>query len=398
MEQEKKASFSLTTGTDLAFALVVFISFFTIFSSAPITKPIAILVIVFLGIAYVTFGIYGFAYAQKSKSHLTKLGYFIVQLFLGGCIVYFGKGAGINALVLLPLVAHTAMLLDQDRVLIVNVGIIATYILSVYAYSGSLQEVWKGAPFFFTGQVVILIFTQMAVTELNARIRLESLAEELSVANKHLQEYADRVQELTITQERNRMAREIHDGLGHYLTILNMELKAAAATFTKDRKKSAKMIDNAIHITSDALIDVRNSVFALRQEPGQIKQLIERMQAIVEASSSNEMIFKLIVLGKPIQVPPQIDLTLYRAAQEMANNAIKHSGASKVDLTLDYSNSKEIILSCQDNGQGSKSFENGFGIVGLQERVKLLNGEVEINTTPELGFKITIKIPRYYDN
>ena len=230
MEQEKKASFSLTTGTDLAFALVVFISFFTIFSSAPITKPIAILVIVFLGIAYVTFGIYGFAYAQKSKSHLTKLGYFIVQLFLGGCIVYFGKGAGINALVLLPLVAHTAMLLDQDRVLIVNVGIIATYILSVYAYSGSLQEVWKGAPFFFTGQVVILIFTQMAVTELNARIRLESLAEELSVANKHLQEYADRVQELTITQERNRMAREIHDGLGHYLTILNMELKAAAAT------------------------------------------------------------------------------------------------------------------------------------------------------------------------
>jgi len=398
MEQEKKASFSLTTGTDLAFALVVFISFFTIFSSAPITKPIAILVIVFLGIAYVTFGIYGFAYAQKSKSHLTKLGYFIVQLFLGGCIVYFGEGAGINALVLLPLVAHTAMILDQDRVLIVNVGIIATYILSVFAYSGSLQEVWKGAPFFFTGQVVILIFTQMAVTELNARIRLESLAEELSVANKHLQEYADRVKELTITQERNRMAREIHDGLGHYLTILNMELKAAAATFTKNRKKSEKMIDNAIHITSDALIDVRNSVFALRQEPGQIKPLIERMQAIADASSSNEMTFKLIVLGNPIQVPPQIDLTLYRAAQEMANNAIKHSGASKVDLTLDYSNSKEIFLSCEDNGQGSKSFENGFGIVGLQERVKLLNGEVEINTVPDLGFKITMRIPRYYDN
>ena len=123
-----------------------------------------------------TFGIYGFAYAQKNNSHQTKLGYFIVQLFLGGCIVFFGKGAGINALVLLPLVAHSAMLLDQDRILIVNVGIIATYILSVYAYSGSLQEVWKGAPFFFTGQVVILIFTQMAVTELKARIRLESLA------------------------------------------------------------------------------------------------------------------------------------------------------------------------------------------------------------------------------
>ena len=150
---------------------------------------------------------------------------------------------------------------------------------------------------------------------------------ELSEANKHLQDYADRVQELTITQERNRMAREIHDGLGHYLTILNMELKAAAATFDKDREKSIKMLDNAIHITSDALIDVRNSVFALRQEPGKIKPLVERLQGIIEASSSNEMKFNLIIKGKPTQVSPQIDLTLYRAAQEMANNAIKHSVA-----------------------------------------------------------------------
>ena len=74
----------------------------------------------------------------------------------------------------------------------------------------------------------------MAVTEQKARVKLENLASQLSEANKHLNEYANRVQEMTITQERNRMAREIHDGLGHYLTTINMQIKAANAVIDKD--------------------------------------------------------------------------------------------------------------------------------------------------------------------
>jgi hypothetical protein len=108
-----------------------------------------ILIIIFLGVAYITVGIYGFSYAQKSNSTNIKLLYFAIQLFLGGLIVYFGKGAGINALVLLPLVAHSAMLLDQDKILIVNAGIIIGYFISILAYSHSVLEVWKGAPFFY---------------------------------------------------------------------------------------------------------------------------------------------------------------------------------------------------------------------------------------------------------
>lgn len=394
MESDKKTSFSLTTGVDLAFALVVFISFFTIFGSAPITNPFSILIIIFLGIAYVSFGIYGFAYAQKSDTAWNKIGYFIVQLILGGSIVYLGRGAGINALILLPLVAHTAMLLDQDKTLLVNIGIIIAYIVSVYSYSASLREIWRGAPFFFAGQVVILIFTQMAVTELKARIRLETLAEELSEANQHLKEYASQVKELTITQERNRMAREIHDGLGHYLTILNMQLKAAQATLNSDKKKTAKMVESAIQITNEALLDVRSSVFALRQGPEELKPLVERIKNLVESSSTGDLAFKLSVLGEPQQVSPQVDLTLYRAAQEMINNVIKHSNARNAELTLDFGGADKIELSCNDDGQGKAEFENGFGIIGLTERVKLLHGSVKIDTQPTAGFRITIQIPR----
>jgi signal transduction histidine kinase len=397
MDAEKRDELNLTTGTDLAFALVVFISFFTIFSSAPITNPFSILLIIFLGIAYISFGIYGFAYAQRSLSNRTKIGYFIVQLFLGGCIVFLGKGAGINSLVLLPLVAHSAMLLEPDRVLVVNIGIILGYIVSVYSYSGDVMEVWKGLPFFFTGQVVILIFTQMAVTELKARVRLESLAGELSEANKHLKDYAERVKELTITQERNRMAREIHDGLGHYLTILNMQLKAAAAMITKDTSKSEKMVNNAIQLTSDALIDVRNSVFALRQEKGEITPLEERIKGFIDSIPKETMVnFKCI--GSFNKISPQVDLTIYRAAQEMVNNVIKHSEAKEIEIILDSTDDSIIRLSCSDDGKGSESYKNGFGIIGLEERVKLLRGDLSIESSKGNGFKISIRIPKDHDD
>lgn len=393
MDQEKKAYFSLNTGTDLAFALVVFISFFTIFSSAPITNPILILAIIFLGVAYITLGIYGFAYAQTASSESSKLLYFAAQLLLGGLIVYLGKGAGINALVLLPLVAHTVMLLDQDRMLVVNGAIIMTYFLSVLAYSNSLAEVWQGTPFFFTGQVVILIFTQMAVTELRARVKLENLADELSEANKNLSEYASKVKDLTIIQERNRLAREIHDGLGHYLTIINMQLKAATAVIDKDKEKAEKMIESATHLSSEALIDVRNSVFALRQESIDIKPLAERLSIIAESSSSKTQKILVSVHGESREISPKVDLTLYRAAQEMVNNAVKHSKASEVILTLDYTDGNHMLLTSQDNGLGINSMDRGFGLIGIKERVRLLKGEVEIKTSPGEGFMLKIKIP-----
>ena len=393
MNQQKKAYYSLNTGTDLAFALVVFISFFTIFSSAPITNPLLILVIIFLGVAYITLGIYGFAYAQKTDSDLSKLLYFAAQLLLGGLIVYLGRGAGINALVLLPLVAHTAMLLDQDRMLVVNGAIIATYILSVLAYSNSFAEVWQGTPFFFTGQVVILIFTQMAVTELRARVKLENLADELSAANKNLSEYASKVKDMTIIQERNRLAREIHDGLGHYLTIINMQLKAATAVINRDKKKAEKMIESATHLSSEALIDVRNSVFALRQESIDIKPLAERLSIIAESSSSKTQKIQVNVTGEAREISAKVDLTLYRAAQEMVNNAVKHSKASEVLLTLDYTDGNQMQLTSQDNGIGNNSMDQGFGLIGIKERVRLLKGEIEIKTSPGEVFMLKIKLP-----
>lgn len=176
-----------------------------------------------------------------------------------------------------------------------------------------------------------------------------------------------------------------------------MQLKAAAATIKKDSRKSEKMVNSAIQLTGEALIDVRNSVFALRQEQGEIIPLEERIKGILDSIPKDTQVnFKC--MGNIGTINPQMDLTLYRAAQEMVSNVIKHSEAKNVELILDSTDRTTIKLACRDDGKGSDSYEDGFGIIGLEERVKLLKGDLIIETSKGNGFFINIRIPKDHDD
>ena len=155
------SDFSITSGTDLAFALVVLISYFTSFSKTPQISVFLITVLIFLGVAYITNGIYGFSYVNQAETLLPKLVYFVSQLILGGLIIYFSKGSGFNAYILLPLVAHTAMALNQEWMLAANTSIFLVYVISVLSYSSNWTSVWSGLPVFFAGQVFILILHKL---------------------------------------------------------------------------------------------------------------------------------------------------------------------------------------------------------------------------------------------
>ena len=393
MEKSNNSSFNLSTGTDLAFALLVFIAFFSAFSSSPVTSIFLITLIVLLGIAYITNGIYGFSYVKKRNTREIKFLYFISQLIIGGLIIYYGKGAGFSTLILLPIVAHSVISLDENWTMIANFGVLLAYIVSVWGYSQDLFQVWTGFPVFFAGQVIILIFTQMAVNEQKARRKLEILADELSEANRHLSEYAQQVHELAVTQERNRFAREIHDGLGHYLTTINMQLNAASVLIQSDPGKASTMLNKAKKLIIEALDDVRDSVSALREENVDIEDLPQRISHLVEGARSPRWDVSLSVIGVPIQASPPVHLTVYRAAQETLNNAQKHSNATKMQLILDYSRKDRLIFLASDNGTGAEEINSGYGILGLQERVRLLDGRIAIENSPGEGFTVRIELP-----
>jgi signal transduction histidine kinase len=393
MKKSSNSEFNISSGTDLAFALVVLISYFATFSKPPQTSLFLITVLICLGVAYITLGIYGFAFVNQLGKLIPKIIYFALQLVVGGLIVYFGKGAGFNAFILLPLVAHTAMTFDQDWLLVVNASIFLTYVLSIMSYSNTWSTVWTGLPTFFAGQVFILIFTEMAYTEQKARINVEKLADELSQANRQLSEYASQVKDLAISQERNRLAREIHDGLGHYLTTINMQIKAALVILQKDPTQSIHLLENAQELSVEALDDVRNSVSSLREDNLGDLSLADRITKLIESSKSSERMINFLVVGNPRTLTPQVDVSLFRVVQEAINNANKHSRSTEVNITLNFAEADKVKLNVVDNGLGSETPDGGFGLIGMKERIRLINGDLAIKTAKGQGFFIYVSVP-----
>jgi signal transduction histidine kinase len=380
------------SNADVAFAVVVLASYFATFAAIRQANLFDILLMIFLGIAYIVIGIYGYAYCARSNLTILRIGYFLIQIPLGGLIVSLSKGAGYNALLLIPLAGHAVVMLSEVWVYLTTAGLVGIYVVSMASYS-SLTEVWAGLPTFLAGVIFILVFSQSSVSEEQARREVERLVGELTAANQQLREFAVQAGELAVTRERNRLAREIHDGLGHYLTTIHMEIQAARAVMDQNPEQAKKMLEKAQSLTQDALADVRGSVAALRAVPDENLPLPAMIDRLLKNCSSMDLETSLKVNGIPRPLSPQVHLTLYRAAQESINNICKHSQATQVWVSLDYLDYRKVHLMVQDNGRGAEHIDGGFGLLGVRERVNLLNGDLNIQTAKDQGFRLEITVP-----
>ncbi len=246
---------------------------------------------------------------------------------------------------------------------------------------------------YLAGIVFVVVFTQVAVSERRTRAEVERLAAELGEANRKLREYAVQAEELATAKERNRVAREIHDSLGHYLTVINVQIEAARAVMQSDRERALDALSKAQTLTQEGLAEVRRSVAALRASPTESRPLPEVVATLVDECRASGILTESLVTGTPRPLPPQAELTLYRAAQEGLTNVRKHAHASRADLTLDYSDAARVRLVVQDNGVGGNGSSGGFGLLGLRERVQLLGGQVRTRTAAGQGFTLEVEVP-----
>lgn len=394
MRQPEGYGIRTSGDADLAFAVVVLASYFATFSAIKSATTIAIIAMIGLGIAYLGLGIYGYAYCARSESRLLQYAYFAVQIPLAGLIVYIGKGTGFNAMVLLPLAGHAVVLLKWRASYLVTLIITAVYVSAVYLFSGSVQTVWEGLPTFIAGLVFIVVFTQMALNEEKSRREVERLVNELTIANQRLREYAVDIEDLATIKERNRLAREIHDGLGHYLTTIHMQIQAALAVKGRNPDKAREILTKAQSLSQEALEDVRASVSALREgSKEESRSLPEMIEKLSQDSQTIGIKPNVCVNGTPRDTSAQVQWTLYRAAQEGISNICRHSQASEYWITLNYENIKKIQLVVQDNGRGQQEFTEGFGLIGLRERVSHLNGTFSILENNDQGFGFEVMLP-----
>ena len=378
---------------DLAFAVVVLASYFATFSSLQSASAVKIVVLISLGTAYLAAGIYGYAYCVRRKSTQLSILYFWIQIMLGGLIVYLGRGAGFNALVLMPLAGHAVILLPRRTAYIALFVITFSYVAAVFAFSGSVEAVWTGLPIFVAGLIFIVVFTQMALNEESSRREVERLLNELTAVNQRLREYAIQAEDLATAKERNRLAREIHDGLGHYLTTIYMQIQAARAVSGNDKGRAEAILSKAQNLTQEALTDVRHSVAALRSPIDGHKPLADMIGGLLDGARNAGIEPELIVSGDERPLNPQTRWTLYRAAQEGISNTCKHAHASRLWINLDFTQSACVELEVEDNGIGPGEYKEGFGLMGLKERVSSVGGELQIGSSPKGGFEFDIKVP-----
>jgi signal transduction histidine kinase len=231
------------------------------------------------------------------------------------------------------------------------------------------------------------------VRQQNERQRAERLLAELEDAHRQLRAYAVQVESLAVAEERNRLAREIHDSLGHYLTAITMQLQAAGKLIAVQPEQAAESIAKAEEMARESLGEVRRSVAALRASPLDTAALGDAIGEIVETLRGGGIATTFTIAGEARPLPIQSSMTLYRAAQEGLTNVRKHANASAVEVTLAHQ-PERVTLTITDNGTGQRSEKNeGFGLLGLRERVTLLGGALEAGNDPKGGFRLHIAIP-----
>ncbi|NWJ45037.1 MAG: sensor histidine kinase [Chloroflexi bacterium] len=374
-------------------AFIVIITYMTIFLNPRRSfSLLEIIVLVVLGFVFLIIGVALAEYEKRKPTLFIKITYFVIMIPLASSITVLSDLSGAFWLIMMPLVSMTIIMLSRLWQVVVNILIIMALILPIALLTSSWDLFATNLLSFAAAVLFVAIFTEYAMREGKARLEVERLLGELGEANLKLREYAMQVEELAITKERNRLAREIHDSLGHYLTTINMQIEAAKALIDRDKPHALEALDTAQRLTRDGLSEVRRSVASLRALPFENRSLPEAISELVQENNSSGILTEFDVNGEVRQLGPQYDLALYRTVQEGLTNIRKHSLATTGALTLIYQPEK-VSLTVQDNGVGTVENGHGFGLMGLKERIHLLGGEVKVETAPGNGFKLCVELP-----
>lgn len=223
---------------------------------------------------------------------------------------------------------------------------------------------------------------------------LESAKEELRRALKQERDLNQRIEELATLEERNRIARDIHDSLGHLLTGLNVQMETALALWKVNPERAYAFLSKAKQLGSDALQATRQSVSDLRFDPLEGRSLQEAVAVLTQNFYRATGMQPVCQIQLDRSLSPRLNTVLYRVVQEGLTNICKHANATTVSIQIQ-SAELNLSLRLQDNGTGFQVDANqtGFGLQGMRERVTVLGGELSILSQPGAGCCISLFLP-----
>jgi signal transduction histidine kinase len=291
-------------------------------------------------------------------------------------LVAFADGSGLSRalFVLVPFTAYFAF----GRAVSIALGVacvgtlFAVYELTLPGWHSDVERL-SDLLMFALGLVLAIAMAAVAVEERAGRARLQ---------RSHL-----RIAELSAEAERHRVARDLHDDLGHHLTAVVVLLEKAGAFRDRDPAQAQHAVGEAARSARRALQDVRESVRTLRAEPAEPFLLEAALRELV-----NGMI-PIQVTGSQEGYTDAALRALYRAAQEGITNARRHAQATDIGVEVDLG-SQRAQVTVADNGRGFEPAAEGFGLASMRERVELVGGRVLIQSTASAGTTLRVEVPR----
>lgn len=199
-------------------------------------------------------------------------------------------------------------------------------------------------------------------------------------------------------EERTRIARELHDIVSHSISVVTIQTQAVRRRLGPENAAEAADLAAVEATARDALAEMRRLFGVLRTEGEQASLApqpgLSELDRLVAQVGTGDLVAMLRVEGEPVGLPPGVDLAAYRIAQEGLTNAVRHSGASRVEVLVRYEPGV-LHVEVDDDGRGLPAgpATGGHGLVGIRERVGLYDGHVELTASPLGGVRLSATLP-----
>jgi signal transduction histidine kinase len=202
---------------------------------------------------------------------------------------------------------------------------------------------------------------------------------------------------LAVAEERARIARELHDVVGHSVSVMTVQASGVRRLLRPDQEREREALLIVERTGREALAEMRRMVGVLRRpEEGPAlapQPSLEHVERLVEQAREGGLPVELRIEGNAIELPAGIDLTAYRLVQEGLTNAMKHADASRAEVLVTYGDD-QVEVSVSDNGNGVGNGDGGgHGLVGMRERVLVYGGELDAGPQPGGGYRLRAKLP-----
>jgi signal transduction histidine kinase len=201
-----------------------------------------------------------------------------------------------------------------------------------------------------------------------------------------------------VTEERARIARDLHDAVAHSMSVVAVQAGAERLALPEEATSTREVLLSIEETSRQALVEMRRLVEMLREDDDELalapQPSLAHLQVLIDQMREAGLPVELQIEGEPRALPPGVDLSAYRIVQEALTNALKHAGPASARVTVRYAPA-QIELEISDNGVGSTSRTDGggHGLVGMRERVAVFGGDLEASRRVEGGFRLRATLP-----